>query len=94
MPSGVDGIVIVGKRSEPVKSADPSRIIALLNSLGVGEMAVIRAKLDQARQACLELDRADLAERLDEALTALGRAEMKIYRKRVESVVSRLGHLR
>jgi len=86
--------VTVSKRVEPAKGADPSRIIALLNSLGVGEMESIRAKLDQARQACLALDRADLAERLDEALAALGRAEMKTYRKRVETVVSRLGHLR
>ena len=82
------------KRVEPTKNADPSRIIALLNSLGVGEMEGIRSKLDQARRACLEMDRADLAERLEEALTALGRAEMKTYRKRVETVVSRLGHLR
>ena len=86
--------MIVHKRIEPARSADPSRIIALLNSLGVGEMAVIRAKLEQARQACLEIDHPDLAQRLDEALAALGRAEMKIYRKRVESVVARLGHLR
>jgi hypothetical protein len=82
------------KRSAGAKSSDPSRIIASLNSLGVGEMAVIRAKLDEARHACLGLDRADLAERLDEAASALGRAEMKIYRKRVQSVISQLGHLR
>ena len=82
------------KRSSPAHGVDPSRIIASLNSLGVGELGVIRAKLDEARQACLELDREDLARRLEEALTALCSAEMKTYRKRVESVISQLGHLR
>jgi hypothetical protein len=82
------------KRSAGAKSSDPSKIIACLNSLGVGEMDVIRAKLDEARDACLDLDRADLAERLGEASSALVRAEMKVYRKRVESVISQLGHLR
>jgi hypothetical protein len=82
------------RRIADTKSADPSKIIASLNSLGVGEMDVIRAKLDEARRACLELDRADLAQRLGEASSALGRAELKTYRKRVESVVSQLGHLR
>jgi hypothetical protein len=73
---------------------DPSKIIASLNSLGVGDIDIIRTRIDDARRGCLELDRADLAERLDQALTALRRAEMKIYRKRVESVVAQLGHLR
>ena len=82
------------KRNAGAKSSDPSRIIASLNSLSVGKMDVIRAKLDEARRACVELDRADLAERLGEASSALGRAEMKIYRKRVQSVISQLGHLR
>jgi len=82
------------KRNPESPRGDPSKIIATLNSLGVGDIEVIRTKLDQARHACLELDRADLAERLGEASSALGRAEMKIYRKRIESVVSQLGHLR
>ena len=72
----------------------PSKIIACLNSLGVGDIDVIRTKLDDARRRCLELNQADLAERLDQAWTALQRDEMKTYRKRVESVVSQLGHLR
>jgi hypothetical protein len=73
---------------------DPSKIIAVLNALNLGEMDAIRAKLEQARLACLELDQEELALRLDEASAALGKADVKTYRKRVESVISRLGHLR
>ena len=41
-------------RVEPMRS--PNQIIATLNSLHVGEMEMIGTKLDQARQACLELE--------------------------------------
>jgi hypothetical protein len=82
------------KRTGPTRDASPSRIIAALNSLHVGAMDVIRDKLDEARRACLELDQTELAERLDEATRALERADLKTYRKRVESVIARLGHLR
>lgn len=79
------------KRTGPTS---PSRIIAALNSLHVGAMDVIRDKLDEARRDCLELDQAELAERLVEATRALERADLKTYRKRVETVIARLGHLR
>ena len=82
------------KHNAGAGSSDPSKIIASLNSLSVGKMDVIRSKLDEARHACLALDRADLAEKLGQASSALGRAEMKTYRKRVESVIAQLGHLR
>ena len=75
-------------------SKDPARIIALLNAIDVGEMGVIRSALDEARSACLGLGQAELAERLDEATAALRRGDLKTYRKRVASVVARLGHLR
>jgi len=73
---------------------NPTQIIASLNALHLGDMEVIRAKLDQARQACIALEQQELAERLDEAGKALSRADVKTYRKRVESVISQLGHLR
>jgi len=75
-------------------SAGPSQIIAALNSLGVGEIAAIRARLEEARRACLDLEQADLAGRLGEALEALDRLDLKTYRKRVASVIAQLGHLR
>ena len=73
---------------------DPSKIIACLNSISVGDLDVVRAKLGEAREACGELDQADLVEKLDEAERALGSADLKTYRKRIETVVARLGHLR
>jgi hypothetical protein len=73
---------------------NPTQIIASLNALQLGDMDVIRAKLEQARRACLALEQAELAERLSEADRALSRADVKTYRKRVESVISQLGHLR
>jgi len=57
-------------------------------------MEVIGANLAEARQACLELDEIELADRLGEAHGALLRGDVKTYRKRVESVVSQLGHRR
>ena len=76
------------------KKSEPAKIIATLNALNVGEMDLIRAKLDQARQACLDLEQEELAARLGEASSALLKADLKTYRKRVESVISQLGHLK
>jgi hypothetical protein len=74
--------------------AEPQQIIATLNAIGVGDMDVIRDRLEQARSACRELDQAELVGKLDEAIEALARADMRTYRKRVETVVARLGHLK
>jgi hypothetical protein len=72
----------------------PSQIIASLNALGTGEIDGICARLDEARSACIELDQSQLADHLGEAGQALLRADLKTYRKRVETVISQLGHLR
>lgn len=80
--------------SKASKGTSPARIIAALNALHRGEMDGIRAKLEQARRACLELNQAELAERLEEASDALRRADVRTYRRRVESVISQLGHLK
>jgi len=71
-----------------------SQLIALLNSMNVGELDGIRTKLGEARRGCLELQQVELARKLEEAEEALGRFDLKTYRKRVETVVARLGHLR
>lgn len=71
-----------------------SQLIAYLNALGVGELDGIKGKLLEAREACLGLERPDLADKLEQAAMALDGADMKTYRKRVETVVSSLGHLR
>ncbi len=76
------------------RTSSTSKIIASLNSLSLGRMDLIGAKLVEARQACLELDENELADRLGQAHGALLRGDVETYRKRVESVVSRLGHRR
>lgn len=71
-----------------------TQIIASLNSLNVGDMELIQVRLEEARLACLGLQFDELAGKLEEASTALRRADLKTYRKRLETVVARLGHLR
>jgi hypothetical protein len=72
----------------------PSQLIALLHSLSFGDLDAIRAKLDEAAAACEELGREELSSLVAEARTALGGGDLKTFRKRVETAVSRLGHLR
>jgi hypothetical protein len=73
---------------------DASQLIAFLNALNVGELDSIRGKLTQAEAACHEIGQENLAEMLHEANAALASADLKTYRKRVETVIARLGHLR
>ena len=72
----------------------PSQLIALLNSLSLGDLDAIRAKLDEATSACGALGREELAGVLAEARAALCSGDLKTYRKRVETAVAKLGHLR
>ena len=71
-----------------------SQLIAHLNSMSVGALDGLAAKLEQARRACLELEQVELADKLVEAGRALDVADLKTFRKRLETVVARLGHLR
>ena len=73
---------------------DASQLIAFLNAINVGELDGIRAKLAQAREACIALEQGDLAGKLTEAEKALFEADMTTYRKRIETVIARLGHIR
>jgi hypothetical protein len=74
--------------------SDTNQLIALLNAINVGELDGIRARLSQAREACIAMKQQELAEKLSEAETALFEADLKTYRKRIETVIARLGHLR
>jgi hypothetical protein len=69
-------------------------LIAHLNAIRVGDLGGIREKIEQAKEGCVRLAQPELAELLQEALAALDVADVKTYRRRVETVVSRLGHLR
>ena len=71
-----------------------SKVIAQLNSLSRGDLASIEGRLREAHHCCLELAELDLAAKLDAASEALRSGDVKTYRRNVETVVSRLGHLR
>jgi len=73
---------------------NPAQLITYLNSIEIGEMDQIRGKLGEAREACNELSQHQLAEQIDEAEAALQRADVQTYRKRLETVIARLGHLK
>lgn len=73
---------------------DTSKLIAFLNAINVGELDSIRGKLAKAEQVCREMDQDSLADLLGEAAAALAGADLKTYRKRVATVIARLGHLR
>lgn len=73
---------------------NPSQLIAALNSMSVGDVESIRSKLAEAEEACRRLGQDELADRLDQARKALSAADLRTYRKLVETVISRLGHLR
>lgn len=72
----------------------PTQIIALLNSLALGDLDGIRGKLDEARAGCAALGKAEIATLVGEAREALASGDLTTYRKRVETAVARLGHVR
>ena len=69
-------------------------LIAHLNAIRVGDLGSIRVKLEEARDSLQQIEQPELASMLQEALDALAAADVPTYRRRVETVVSRLGHLR
>ena len=73
---------------------NPSQLIAFLNAIQVGDLDIIRSQLVEGRQACVDFSQPELATLLGEALTALDGLDTKTYRRRIECVVSRLGHIR
>ncbi len=73
---------------------DESGLIAMLNALSTGELDGLLAKLQEAQEGCRELGHQDLGDRLGLARQALLDCDTRTFRKQVETVVSRLGHLR
>ena len=71
-----------------------SALIATLNTLKVGELGVVRDQLMDVRTELESRDLAELVSKLDECLAALGRGDLKNFRRLKETIVSRLGHLR
>ena len=73
---------------------NPSQLIASLNALSFGDVDLLKSRLADAADTCRQLGQDDLAALLAEAREGLAVGDLRIYRKRVETVVSKLGHLR
>ena len=72
----------------------PSQLIALLNSLATGDLDALKSRLDEASAACAALGYDELVAALAEAKASLVSGDLRTFRRRVERVVSKLGHLR
>jgi hypothetical protein len=71
-----------------------AQLIALLNSLSLGDLDAIRTRLTEAETALAELGHGEVGAIVEEARSALSGGDLKTYRKRVATAISRLGHLR
>jgi hypothetical protein len=69
-------------------------MIATLNTIEVGELDSIRKQMFEVRTELERCRYGELVEKLDECLGALGRGDLKDFRRLKETIVSRLGHLR
>ena len=70
------------------------RVISALNSIRVGDLDRIDALLGEVRDTLLALGELEMIERVDEARQAIARGDVPLFRKRVQLIVSRLGHRR
>jgi hypothetical protein len=79
-------------QGRPMQNVDA--LIAVLNTIEVGEIDSIRSQLLDVREELGRRDLVDLVTKLDESLAALAVGDLKNFRRLKESIVSRLGHLR
>lgn len=70
------------------------RIIAELNSLTIGDIDLLKERLDRSAKAIQELGQEELARKLVEARGCLDRGDVAGYKKGVQNVVSKLGHVK
>lgn len=73
----------------------PTRaLIDTLNNLALGEFTVVQRRVQEVRDAAHALGLVEITALLDEALTLLAVGEVKQFRKRINTAVSRLGHVK
>ncbi len=70
------------------------QLIAFLNALTFGDLSALASKLEHARSACSALGHVDIADVIGEAAVALRGGDVKTYRRKLETAVSRLGHVK
>ena len=72
----------------------PSQLIAMLNAMNCGDLDALAGRLVEARRVCDDLDQPALSGLLSEARQSLLGGDLKTYRRRLETVIARLGHIR
>lgn len=70
------------------------RILATLNSAEVGSLDRIAEKMRLAAQDLRSIEQPDLAAKADEAVAALGRADVAEFKRLRAFIQSKVGHLR
>ncbi|MBK5257639.1 MAG: hypothetical protein JJE39_16570 [Vicinamibacteria bacterium] len=70
------------------------RILATLNSAEVGSLERIAEKMNLVASELRGLEHPDLAVKADEAVTALGRADVAEFKRLRAFIQSKVGHLR
>ncbi|MBZ5639240.1 MAG: hypothetical protein LAO51_10875 [Acidobacteriia bacterium] len=70
------------------------QLIAYLNALTFGDLAALGSKLEEARSACSALGHGEIAEVIEEADVALRGGDLKTYRRKLQTAVARLGHVK
>lgn len=75
-------------------SSSVDKAISTLNSLRIGEIERLLCRLDEVRGALGEIGEPELLDTLEQARSAITQGDLPLFRKRVQHVISRLGHLR
>lgn len=69
-------------------------LIATLNTIELGDLAKIEARLLEIREELVDRELDELVEKLDESRAALHEGDLQTFRRLKATIVSRLGHLR
>ncbi len=77
-----------------MQSLSLDSLIATLNTIELGNVDEIRARLLEIREELEQRELAELVGKLDQSLSALGRGDLQDFRRLKATIVSRLGHLR
>ncbi len=82
------------QREPCLQSLSLDSLIATLNTIELGNVDEIRARLLEIREELEQRELAELVGKLDQSLSALGRGDLQDFRRLKATIVSRLGHLR
>jgi hypothetical protein len=82
------------RRRPEHRAVTAQQLIAYLNALTFGDLEALASKLEAARSACVALGHGEIAETIEAARAALEVGDVKTYRRKIETAVSRLGHVK